>query len=197
MSEDFGSLVYLALLLMLVGSSLLARRLPFGQMVRMLVAWIAIFGAVFVLFTFRSDFGRLWDRVRAEVSPGAMIAQDGTVRIRKAADGHFWVDADVNGKAVRFMVDSGATTTSLSAVAARSAGVEDSIAGFPVIVSTANGLAEMQRARLRVLRIGGIERRAFPVLVSEALGDTNLLGMNFLSSLTGWRIEGDILILNP
>jgi aspartyl protease family protein len=40
-------------------------------------------------------------------------------------------------------------------------------------------------------------RRDFGVLVSDQLGDINLLGMNFLSSLRGWRIEGDVMILEP
>jgi aspartyl protease family protein len=29
------------------------------------------------------------------------------------------------------------------------------------------------------------------------LGDTNLLGMNFLSSLESWRVEGRTLVLEP
>lgn len=197
MTEDLGSLIYLLILLVLVASSLLARRLPIGQMLRMMIAWVAIFGSVFVLFTFRSDFQRLWDRLRAEIqSPSAGRAANGSWHVTKAADGHFWVDAMVNGRATRFMVDSGATTTSLSAQDAADLGVETGL-GFPVVVSTANGLAEMERARISTLTIGPIERRDLPVLVSDQLGDTNLLGMNFLSSLKGWRIEGDQLILTP
>ena len=40
-------------------------------------------------------------------------------------------------------------------------------------------------------------REDFPVLVSESFGDVNLLGMDFLSSLKGWRVEGETMVLNP
>ena len=55
----------------------------------------------------------------------------------------------------------------------------------------------MQRARLERLNVGPIKRQDFPVLVSDTLGDTNLLGMNLLNTLKGWRVEGDTLVLNP
>jgi aspartyl protease family protein len=46
------------------------------------------------------------------------------------------------------------------------------------------------------LQIGSIERTDFPVDVSEQEG-SNLLGMNFLRSLQGWRVEGNYLVLQP
>ncbi len=197
MSNQTGSLIYAILLLVLVASSLFAHRLPLGQTLRMALTWVLIFASAFVLFTFRDELQAVWSRVKGEVSPGGSVAPDGTLRVGKAPDGHFWVDARVNGKALRFMIDSGATTTSLSQADATSANVDVEMSGFPVIVETANGTASMKRGRIQALRIGSIARNDFPVLVSDTLGDTNLLGMNFLSSLKGWRIEGETLVLNP
>ena len=197
MSDQTGSLIYAILLLVLVGSSLFAHRLPLRQTLKMAVTWLLIFATAFVLFTFRSEFKAIWARIAGEVSPGGSIASDGTLRVARAPDGHFWVDAQVNEKPMRFMIDSGATTTSLSQADAASAGVDMDRGGFPVVVETANGTATMKRGRIAQLRIGNIAREDFPVLVSDTLGDTNLLGMNFLSSLAAWRIEGGTLILNP
>lgn len=197
MSDHIGSLIYLVLLVVLVGSSLVARRIPIAQTLRMIVAWALIFITLFVLFTYRAEFLMIWNRVKAEVGGGPQVQSDGSVRITKSPDGHFHIAALVNGKTISFLVDSGATTTALSADAAALALVQPTEMAFPVIVQTANGATEMRRARLDQLRIGPIVRRDFPVLVSEHLGDTNLLGMNFLSSLKGWRIEGNILILEP
>ncbi len=198
MTEDqTGNLVYVVLCLMLVSSSLLARRLPLGQTLRMAMTWIGIFGVLFVLFTFRTEFGQIWQRVKSEFVGGGSAMADGTLRVPKGEDGHFHVDASINGHKVRLLVDSGATTTSLSVATAKAAGLEVDMDGFPVIVETANGMAEARRARVVQFDVGPIKRSDFPVLVAEGLGDGNLIGMNFLSTLKGWRVEGDVLVLNP
>jgi aspartyl protease family protein len=195
--DDSARLIYGLMWSALLISSLAARRLPLGQTLKMATAWIAIFAGMFVLFSFRHEAGIVWDRVKAEVSPGGTTAQDGSFRIRKAEGGHFYVDAEVNGRSVRFMVDSGATITSLSTKTAQMAGVDIDMSGFPVVTDTANGIAESRRGRVARFSVGPISRADFPVLVSDTLGDLNLVGMNFLSSLKGWRVEGDELVLNP
>lgn len=197
MSDQTGSLIYAVLLLVLVASSLFARRLPFGETLKMALTWVLIFGAIFVVFAFRSDLKIVRDRIAVELGLSDGVQSDGTLRVPRDDGGHFSVTANINGRDVRFMIDSGATTTSMSVAAARSVGVDVSETGFPVIVETANGTAEMRRARLARLTIGPIKRQDFPVLVSDTLGDTNLLGMNFLDTLRGWRVEGDTLVLNP
>ena len=182
---------------MLVAASLFSRRLPFGQTVKMIAAWLGIFAGMFVFFLFLPELKVIGKRAQAELVGGGVEQDDGSLIVRKSEDGHFYLDTTVNGSSVRFMVDSGATTTSLSMADARAAGVDIDLTGFPVTVSTANGTAEMRRARLGELKVGSIARQDFPVLVSDTLGDTNLIGMNFLSTLQGWRIEGETLILNP
>ncbi len=193
--DQTAQLVAGLLCLTLVASSLFSRQLPMGQIARMALSWIGIFAALFALFLFLPEMKQVWQRAKAEVG-GGVEQKDGTVTVRKSDD-HFYLDASVNGKSVRFMVDSGATTTTMSADAARSAGVDVDQDGFPVVVSTANGMAEARRGRVRSFTVGPISREDFPVHVSETLGDTNLIGMNFLSSLKGWKIEGETLILNP
>jgi aspartyl protease family protein len=195
--DQSGNLIYSVLLLVLVSSSLFARRLPIGQTLKMAVTWLGIFATIFVLFTFRAEFGQIWDRVKGEFVGGGTTQKDGTLRVAKGEDGHFHVDAVINGYKTRLLVDSGATTTSLSGSTARAAGLEIDMAGFPVVVETANGSAEARRARVSSLKVGPVTRTDFPVLVAEGLGDINLLGMNFLSTLKGWRVDGDFLVLNP
>jgi aspartyl protease family protein len=134
----------------------------------------------------------VWGEVRGE---GQVVQAGEELRIRKSFDGHFWVDARLNGEKVRFLVDSGATVTSISAETARRTGVEPS-RQLIAIVQTANGQVPVQRGRAS-LKVGTIERRNLAVHVSEAFGDMNVLGMNFLSSLSGWGVEGEWLVLKP
>ncbi len=189
--------IHLGAIIVLVLAALIARKIPFGRGSRMFAGWAAIFFAAFVIFSFKdriiAGVDQLADQRRAE-STGAR--QGAELRISQAIDGHFWVTGGVNGTAVRFLIDSGATITSISRETASSAGVELR-GGFPVLVGTANGTIEADRARIKRLQVGHIVREDQAVHVSDAFGDMNVLGMNFLSSLKGWRVEGRNLILTP
>jgi aspartyl protease family protein len=189
--------IYLFGVLVLVASSLLVRRIPIGQGLKMMAAWVLIFAAAFIVFTLKDDFRALWDRVVLETRGGTVQEQAGEeLRVRQASDGHFWVDAELNGERVRFLVDSGATTTSISRAVAERAGIVPS-SGFPAMVQTANGVVAVQRGRAGTLRVGTIERRDVGVHISEAFGEMNVIGMNFLSSLSSWGVEGRTLVLRP
>jgi aspartyl protease family protein len=190
--------IYLLLVLVLVVSALMVRRIPLGQGLKMFSGWVLIFLAAFVAFTLKDDFIDLGKRVVEETRGGGTVAvQAGeTLRIKQSLDGHFWVDATLNGEKVRFLIDSGATTTSISTDTARRAGIEPS-SGIPAMVRTANGPVAVERGRAETLKVGTIQRERVAVHISEAFGDMNVLGMNFLSSLSGWGVEGKWLILKP
>ena len=190
--------LYLVLVLVLVVGALMVRRVPLGQGLKMFAGWVLIFLAAFVAFTLKDDFIDLGKRVVDEArGGGTVVVQAGeTLRIKQSLDGHFWVDGKLNGETVRFLVDSGATTTSISAETARRAGIEPS-SGMPAMVRTANGVVSVARGRADTLKVGTMERRRVAVHISEAFGDMNVLGMNFLSSLSGWGVEGKWLILKP
>src|SRR3954471_19073452 len=175
----------------------MVRRIPIAHGLKILAGWILIFGAAFIAFSLKDDFLALGRRVlAANRGEGEAVVAGAEIRIPKAEDGHFWVNGRVDGTRVRFLIDSGATVTTLSAEAAREAGVEPS-GGFPVLVDTANGQALERRAGA-TLGVGTIERRDFALhLAAESAGETNVLGMNFLSSLSAWGVEGNLLVLKP
>ena len=185
--------LYLALIIMLVASSLVGMRMPIGKVAKLALAWVAIFGAGFILFAFRSDFSALGQRLKSEATGAPMVSGE-EMRVPMAEDGHFWVEAEVNGKPLRFLVDSGATTTTVSSGAALDAGIQTGTSTRSI--NTANGIAKVHRAYADRLQVGAIERTDFPVDVNRN-DDTNVLGMNFLSSLRSWRVEGNYLILQP
>ena len=186
--------LYLVGCLVLVASAFLVRRIPIGQGLKMFAAWVLIFGFVFVAFALKDDFIALGKRVLQD-GRGSTVGEGGELRIRKAEDGHFWVSAKLNGETIDFLVDSGATITSISKAAAERAGI---VPGpFPGIVDTANGTIRDERGRAERLEVGPIGRRDLAVHISESFGETNVLGMNFLSSLSGWGVEGQWLVLRP
>ena len=193
MSEEGPYVVYTIIAAVFVASSLFGMRLPIGKALKMALAWVAIFAVAFVLFSFRSEFSSIGQRLRAEAT-GTPIEQGREVRIPIADDGHYWAWAKLNGHDVRFMVDSGASVTTVSRATAEAAGVP--IGTERTIVSTANGRTWVTRGWADNLPVGSIRRQDFRIDVNEQ-DDTNLLGMNFLASLQGWGVEGNYLVLRP
>lgn len=190
-------ILFLLMAITLPLSALIARRLPIGTVAKMAVAWIAIFGLGLILVGQRETFGRLWDGGRRALFGEDQSVVGSTVRIEMAPDGHFWASARINGVSQRLLIDSGATVSALSKSTAQASGVQTDSASFPVMLNTANGTVSAERAYVGTLEVGGIIARDLPVAVSPAFGDTNVLGMNFLSRLRSWRVEGRTLVLEP
>ncbi|WP_414902893.1 TIGR02281 family clan AA aspartic protease [Sphingomonas flavalba] len=196
MNEDQSlQLVWLIGALILVGSGLIVRRMPFGQTLKLVAAWVGIFGVGLVIVSFRGELTDLWHRVAGDLSGSQTVGN--TLRLPMSDDGHFWVSASVNGHSQRFLIDSGATTTALSAGTARAAGVTIDDGALPVLLNTANGVVRARRGRAERFVVGPITARDLPVVIAAEFGDTNVIGMNFLSTLKSWRVEGRSLVLEP
>jgi len=119
------------------------------------------------------------------------------LRVSMAPDGHFWVAASINGARTRMLIDSGATVTAISTGTARAAGVDTGVGLTAVMLSTANGVAPARIGSIDELRVGNIVARNLKIVSAPGLGGLDVLGMNFLSKLDSWRVEGRTLILVP
>lgn len=190
---QLGSL-YLLMAIILVLGALVGRRGKVVQKLAMAVAWIMVFGAGFILFTFRDDMGWVAQRLKAEAT-GSPVVEGEIVRIPMAIDGHFWVQGLVNGEKVRFLVDSGATMTTIGRGTALRTGVAVA-PGRDQLVRTGNGVIRVSTGYAEDLSIGLIDRKGVRMHITD-LEDLNVLGMNFLSSLDRWSVEGRWLVLEP
>lgn len=121
----------------------------------------------------------------------------GETRVPLQDDGHFWITAKVNGVEQPFLVDTGATITAISPQTADLASVPPKSIRQTVLMRTANGVIRAEVATIEELRLGNIVARDLDAVVAPGLGDANVIGMNFLSRLSGWRVEGRTLILVP
>jgi aspartyl protease family protein len=186
--------LYILMAIMLVLGGLMARREPLAKLATMALAWVAIFLGGFVIFTFRDDLGWVAQRLRAEAT-GTPVQQGEIIRIPMAIDGHFWVEGKINGHDVKFLVDSGATMTTIGTSIARQSGVAVD-PGRDQLVRTGNGIVRVASASAAELSIGSIHRQDMRLHVAED-EDLNVLGMNFLSSLQRWGVEGRWLVLQP
>jgi aspartyl protease family protein len=108
--------------------------------------------------------------------------------------GHFVVDGQINGGAMRFLVDTGATAISLSSTDANRLGI-DYRKGEPELMGTANGTVTAYRVKLDTVRVGGIVVNNVDAAVLEGNPmPFALLGMSFLNRMEMKR-EGQTMVL--
>lgn len=191
---EAGDVFLYILLLLLPLSSLVARRLPISQVARMALAWVAIFGGLLLIATLATRSGYTPARIADSLGLSDQSVRGGTVAIPKSADGHFWTTVQIGKVSRRMLIDSGATVTSISPETAEAAGIDPTGDQFGTIINTANGPAIARRAVAPTVTLGPIEARNLDVLVGRNFGD-GMIGMNFLSRLKSWRVEGDEMIL--
>lgn len=198
MFPDLGANAPLYLLLAgVLIAAMIGRRMPLVRTLTTLVIWGVLGALVVMLVRDRGRFDPYLSKVAGMLQADKQEVVGKEVRIRMARDGHFWVRARIGRVERRMLVDSGATVTALSAQTAAEAGIEVEDSPFPVVLRTANGTVKAQTGTIRELRFGTIVARELAVVVSPAFGDTDVIGMNFLSRLKSWRVEGQTLILEP
>ena len=184
----------------LIAVNIVTRRVPLiGTLLRFAV-WgvivVLVIGAVEQRSLFDPYFARLTRFLNLEPADDQQISGK-DLRVPVSRDGHFWVRASINGVERKLLVDSGATITALSVETANAAGLVPEKSPFPIVLKTANGPVAARTSRVATLRIGNVVARNLPVVVSPSFGDTEVIGMNFLSKLKSWRVEGNTLILEP
>lgn len=208
-SADAGSLVGLSqpqtaqlaplvILLIVIAAGVFARRRSFSDLFGSVLLWAGLFGIALVGYTYRDDLSGVAARVFGELMPGQAIvdASAGTVTFRSGRDGHFQINADVNGADVRLIFDTGASAVVLTSADASRAGIDVDNLRFNVPVSTANGTGRAAIVRLDRIDIGGIVRNNIRAFVAEPHAlDTSLLGMSFLETLTRYSVSSNSLEL--
>lgn len=187
------------LLVAVIGGAAIAHgRFQARQALRHAAIWVGL-GAVLLLgYSFRAEFQALGSRLTGELLPHrAQEAPGDGVTIRASAGGHFIAEATVNGVAIRFLVDTGASEVMLSPRDAERLGFDLKSLSFNRMYQTANGTVMGAPVRLEDIRIGAITVRDVRASVNGAAMKRSLLGMSFLGRLGGYRVDGDVLTLTP
>ena len=179
-----------------IGAVMVRREVPLGMIVRR-TSTVVLVG---VLVTVVLQLSRFDPRLEVAVPDFVLpeqVVEGSETRIRMGPDGHFWLRAEINGVPANFLVDTGATLNAVSQNLAEQAGLEPRRGGLPISMNTANGLVAAQLSTIEEIRFGNVAARGLDVVIMPNLGDTNVVGMNLLSRLGSWRVEGDQMILVP
>jgi aspartyl protease family protein len=196
LAEQGGAprLLYLLSLLLLGGGGvvLAIRREPLKQL-RNAAIWLGLGLALVIGYSFKDD---LRSRLLGELVPQHGVANpDGSVTFRAGTDGHFHVEALINGARLRLLVDTGASQVVLSPSDARRLGIDTASLDFRHVSETANGPVSGAPVTLREVAVGNVRLADVAASVNGAEMSESLLGMTFLSRLSGFEVSGDRLTL--
>ena len=201
--HDSARFVYLGVLLVLLLGSLAFGRSRSGASFRYLGIWLLIAVGLVAVYAYRAPMLRLAAPIIQELVPARVVevtSPEGTseLLVARANDGHFHVDGKANDASVRFLVDTGASTTALTFDDAARSGIDVDALAFNRPVQTANGTTYYAGATLNSLSIGPYRVSEVPVAVMpNGAMDTSLLGMSTIDRFSSWRIEGDQMVLVP
>lgn len=118
-------------------------------------------------------------------------------RVLKGLDGHYWADALIEGRAVRMMVDTGASVVALTRVDAARLGLRLEPADFSGTVITASGPVRAAPVELQTVAVAGARVERVQALVVEQGLPHSLLGMSYLGRLSAFTATPASLTLRP
>lgn len=179
-----------------IGAALVRRHIPFGRAINLLSS--LVLGAILITVVLQlSRFDPRLDIAVPQIGLPEQTVAGGETRVPLAGDGHYWVRASLNGVAANFLIDTGATLSAVSPSIAEKAGLTPRRGGIPVQINTANGSVTAKIASADRIAFGNIDAKGIDVVIAPGLGETNIIGMNLLSRLDGWRVEKGTMVLTP
>lgn len=132
---------------------------------------------------------------QAEQQQQPARSSPGTVELKLERDGHFHAEAEINGRPMPVLVDTGASAVALSVEAAERAGIYLTPSDFKYIAHTANGQTRVALTMIDSITIGDITVRNVKASVHQSGLGQNLLGMSFLSRLSSYTVRQGVLVL--
>jgi len=133
----------------------------------------------------------------AAVVAAAPAATGKDTQIVKGPDGHYWAEARIDGRAVRVLVDTGASVVALTRDDAARLGLSPKPEDFTARVETASGPVRAAPVTLDTVAVAGAEVRRVQALIVEQGLPYSLLGMSYLGKLSSMEATPSGLTLRP
>ncbi len=132
----------------------------------------------------------------SQTTAAEMLQLNAATALKAGQNGHFIVKAEINGRNVKVLVDTGASAVALSYEDARDIGLHPGNLDYNVPVSTANGVVKAAGVNLDKVEIDGVRVSDVQGLVMpDGAMRGSLLGMSFLSKLKSFKVEDGVLYL--
>jgi aspartyl protease family protein len=195
-SSDWQNFSYLALLVVVLTAGIISRKeLSLNKTVKYLAAWAGIAIFLVALYSYRHEFADFKHRILHEINPATPQNKAGLIVINISQDGHFYVNALVNGAEIRFMVDTGASDIAINLNDAKKMSLNIKTLIFNKRYQTANGMSLGAGVILDEVEIAGVKFMNLGASVNGGNMGVSLLGMSFLNKLKRYEVYQDKLIL--
>lgn len=159
--------------------------------------WFGVFLVIITFYAFRFELLTAKDRVLAVIMPSYNWSnKEGDIVIARSQDGHFYTEGIVNGKRLKFMIDTGASDVALTKKDAAKLGIDIAKLKFTKTYSTANGTSKAAPLKLQTVAIGDKIFTDIQAHVTSGELDVSLLGMSVLSRFYSFKINNDLLTLS-
>jgi len=175
--------------------SLFYRQIKARQALKSAAIWFSIGVILFIGYAYRDEMKGVAQRLAGELMPGAVQITGNSNTIRMGRDGHFSVEAQIDGVTINFLVDTGASDVVLSPKDADKLGFSVDQLTYSKTYRTANGEVQGAPVQLGQITIGSIQMNGVRASVNSAAMNRSLLGMSFLDRLSGFQINGNNLTL--
>lgn len=190
-----SSLVLLTYFILRISNS----SLPISSILKQIFGWIFIIFIILAGYSYKFELIQFSNRILANLLPthGQMMDDNQSMLFYAGSNGHFTISAILNDQTdVNFLLDTGASTVSLTAEDAIALGFDPNSLNYNTPFNTANGVSWGARVMIDKIQIGSITINDVPASVSKAGSlDTSLLGMNFLNRLSSFKIQDNTLTL--
>ncbi|WP_227269447.1 retropepsin-like aspartic protease family protein [Roseobacter weihaiensis] len=189
-SFDTGRLIYLILLgLMVAGWFFAQGRGSWNKSLQQAAIWAFIFGGAIAAYG-------LWGDISQTVRPQqSVFADEGRIVVPRSPNGHYYIQTEVNGAPVSFVLDTGATSLVLTKSDAVAAGIDPEGLSYFGRAMTANGEVRTAPVRLERMSIGPFIDENVSAVVNEGEMGSSLMGMTYLQKWGRIEIAGDTLTL--
>lgn len=175
----------------------LSLRLHMRDFLRHVAIWSAIVLVLAGAWAFRHDILATGDRIAGSALPARGYTVGEAMVFERGTDGHFHVEGRIDGVAVRFLVDTGASKVALTRADAARLGIRPGPDAFVERYRTANGVVRAAPVMLESLEIGSIRIENVAASVTESDLGVSLLGMSYLNALSRFEMTGERLALHP
>ena len=195
--DDWSSVAYAAGLAALLSAGLWrARGAGLARHLRHAAIWTAIAALLALAFAYRHELAQVPRRLQMAARPGApMLTAEHELTVPQDDLGGYVILGEVNGRPVRFLVDTGATDTVLSPDDAARLGLDPGALTYDQRAETANGPGYGAPYVAQTLQVGPIALTDFPMTINQTPMTTSLLGLSFLHRLDGFEVRGRTLVM--
>jgi aspartyl protease family protein len=159
------------------------------QKVKQLLMWFMVLFVISFIYN-NKDFFYNFVPYKAKINE-----EERKIELQRTTDGHFYIIITINNKNILFLIDTGATVTSLSKKDAKRVGIDVDNLSYDVKTNTASGVSYNASIKLQNIKINNLIFDDMWAMVNGNNVDTSLLGMNFLNRLKKYNVEKDRMIL--